>query len=544
MYSISPNINWNNRTLFSSVVNSDSTGANDVGYTTLILTGLLTTTVGLYTSAVGLVDHNGQWILSPKPRTLSPDLSISGVFNYPNYFFLTQPSNVVPIAYGLECESYKVCTGTSLTEAYSGIGKSAFIPTISNYLTGTELIVTRGLHVPYVSVTTATSTYIQSTEAVLNCGYIGTGVVGDYVYVESGPNAGTVYRITGQGSSYLGIAGSDLYLEGLTGSAIAVGNKVSIWQSKIITGENTNYYLVNQRNPLYPNSVSLVGTQAYCVSGTITAGNSVNGFKEYVIASTSITGQNGIQYGARLREGDYIVYTKNGTATLDTAQIAGYNTAGGIDTFFLKTGNSAVGQIDTTLPAIFLLSNNYLISKGPAPGGKYSTVLMSGFLPYNNSFVLRPSPTYTGVAYNGIYRAMHIEKVPQENITLDYSFNEYDSNVTSIGSRAHFHIGPIYHGNEVITAGISGCRATLYSPQSSALNSIKTWNIPTSYMVSTKSGSTQDGSYYDPTRGIFVLTYNAGIQFDQARTYTLDVEVVVNGQVIKRAISVPTQPPI
>lgn len=543
MYSISPNLNWNSRTLFSSLVNSDATGS-DPGYSAVNLTGSLTTPIGLYTSAIGLIDHNGQWILAPKPRTLIPDFNLSGVYNYANYFFFNQPSNVVPIAYGLEVESFKCSTGTSVHEAYTGIGKGAFIPTISNYLTGKELIVTRGQHVPYVNVTTATASYIQSTEAILNCGYFGTGVIGDYVYVESGANAGTVYRITGQGNSFAAIEGTDLYLEGLTGSAISVGNTISIWQSKHITGENSNYYYVRNRNPLYPNTVSIVGTQAYCPGGQIVAGSSINGFREYVVASSAVTGQNGIMFGSRLREGDYIVYTKAGGATLDTAQIAGYNSAGGIDTFFLKTGAGNVGIIDVANASIFLLSNNYVIANGPLPGGKYSSVFMSGFLPYNNSFVLRPAPTYTGTQYSGTFRTLQIDKVSQDDVSVEVSFNEYDSNVTSIGSRAHFHIGPIYYGSEILLAGVSGCRATLYSPQSSALNSIKTWTIPANYGVATKSGSTQDGSYYDSTRGVFVLTYNAGIQFDQARTYTLDVEIVVNGQVIKRVIPVPTQPPI
>ncbi len=543
---ISSNLDWNSRALYSTIVDTPGIQGSPLDGTPSVPNIISGASIGITGIFVGLLDSKGQFVIAPTIRTYAPFIGQSGTTQVEAAFYVQQGgTDLIPFPVGLKIESNCSPTGSS-KETLSGLGKSPWAPTISGYLNNKTVYITRGLHVPYVNVSQTGATYIECSTAFLNYLYYGSGIIGDAIYCEDGPSSGKVFRITGQGNGILGFPGTTYYLQGYTGGAITSGQRVSIWLQRTITSENATHYYFPIKSAVsvdYPNTNSYLNSTIYVASGNLRATSGVDTTMEYRISGARLTGLDGTSYSGKIRDGDYIFYQMSGGAGPALAQIRVATHVTGMDYFYIVTGGATTGIIDPNQQSLIFRSHNYYVDNAPKPGSQYSAIAYSGWAP-NNCTTMRLSTPFTGTSRAVGFAVVDLEKMNRDDVKLEVSFNEYDSNVTAIGSRAHFHIGPLWYGDNLILSGISGCKVSMYSPQSTALNIIKAWDIPVSYLVDTKSGATQDGSYYDPSRGVFVLTYNAGIQFDQARTYTLDIDLIVNGQAIKRIVPVPTQPPL
>ncbi len=542
MTNVSTHIDWDGRAAYTLYQGSPTSGQITSSAGLLGLSGLF----------AGLVDVKGQFVLAP---TISVDgINTTGItefvssFGYPNAC-----TSGLPISLGLKVE------GTGLITYATGVApKGHWTPTINGHLTNKSIYVSRGLNVPWVTISRTGSNWVEATGAYIKSLYYGTGVVGDMIFAEEGPNSGKLYRITGQGAGYASTPGTTFYLEGYTGGGLVSGHRISIWYQRTVTGENAGFYLYDKKStdhPTYPNTTSFANSLLYINAGQAQSGYDVDGVRGYRISGARLTGIDGTVYSGQLRAGDYVAII-TGTAqyvpgdTFTTYLIKGAVSAGAFDYFYYGfSGQNAEDELEVTplmntgAPITFYRTNHYYVDNAPTIGKTYSSIVYSGYLPSGLSTPWPMSP-FSGATRLTVNKLLGMDKLVHEDVKFDYSFNEYDSNVTSIGSRAHFHLGPLYYGNDLLLSGISGCRASLISPQSTGFNTLKVWDVPATWNITTKSGAAQDGSYYDPTRGVFVMTYTAGIQFDQARTYTLAVELVVNGQIIKRVIPVPTQPPI
>jgi hypothetical protein len=529
-------LDYNDRTAYTNYQGNHSFGGSTVSGYTIGHTGLF----------AGLLDNKGQFVIAP--TMFASGLGQSGLTEFnPSFGFAQGASGGIPISLGLKIEG-NVIAGAATTQIYSGVGKGPWCPTTSGYLYGKNIYISRGASVPFVSISRTGSNWVEASGAYLNLLYYGTGVVGDLIYAEEGPSSGKLFRITGQGAGVSLTPGTTFYLDGYTGGALASGNRVSIWLNRTINDEGASYYYFDKKasaHPSYPNSTSFNNTTVWANAGIIQPLPKVDyvdsiGDPDYLIgyrvSGNLLTGLGAV-YSGRLAAGDYVNYYEPSSSYV-TAVIEAVAKSGAFDIFYVLSGYA----MNTGQPASFTRSNHFYVDNAPLPGKQYTSVVYSGFRPFGNTNMW---PTYrtTGDSKQ-VAKILGMDKIDPLDVHLDYSFNEYDSNVTSIGSRAHFHIGPLRYGNELILSGISGCRANLISPQSSSFSTIKSWDVPVTWLVATKSGAAQDGSYYDSSRGVFVLTYTAGVQFDQARTYTLDVDYVVNGQSIKRIIPVPTQPPV
>lgn len=311
---------------------------------------------------------------------------------------------------------------------------------------------------------------------------------GDYIN-----HSGTMYRIA-TGTS----VGTSGYILDKDTSNISIGDSIIICPTATITGYD-------------PVSGTIEHTTAHFVGSSIASANgytaTANGPAHVDIHLTTAAD---IPEYSRPEVGDIFLYTPDLGANTYTGYITSLANNTG---FTIITGGW--GDLDEIVYGISKM-DQYAIDLGPQPDTAMMAVLLSSHKAQSGN-ILASQP------------------VPAEQSKLELNFNEYDSSVASVATKAHFHVGPVVIGGYALTGGVSSMTANLYGGD---LVQKEAWSLTT--VDDYFSAVANTGQFYDHLYGVFVV--NTTESFAQADMLSFRASVVVNGRKVERAVSIASQP--
>ena len=471
-YNISTDVNWSSRYV-SATISSDS----------------YQQVTGLY---FALADSRGNWLTHPQ-ETLSG--SHSGLA-YTKIDFTPFGYQPHAFCFSGRTDQFQYESGFTYTQQSPGVnGRTAnendplnqnWLSPDPNFYIGRDIIFNGGSRRSLKQVSTVTGAQNLITVTIAG----GGGKRGDYL-----EHSGDFYRIlTG-----INEGADDEYILDRSPSNIAVNDWVAIYPVARITGMDVSSGAIQHDFVRFNGSTWTELTNGY--TAAVQAGDSTS----HVTIAINNTGD--IPEYTSIEVGDYFLYS--------TSAFTGWVTdVSDLGEFTILTGG--YGNLDSGAYS-YAKVDTYFIDLGPQP----DTAMMGVLL--NNRFA--------GTGDNII----HTQNVPPDQSSLEINFNEYDSSVASVGTKAHFHVGPVIIGGHAMTGGTTSMNANLYGGDRTLK---KTWALTP--LDNYFSASSNTGQFYDELIGSYSV--NTSESFAQSDMLYFRAAIVVNGRKVERGITIASQP--
>lgn len=473
-YKISTDIDWANKKLYATV-SSDSHQQ----------------VTGLY---YALADSRGSWLCNPTP-TLSGahsgfgyvEYDFSPFQGYPQAFMLSGRTDQWQRFSGMTYTQQNLDGAGGIAPNFNSPGQEHFLAAQDDFYIGREMVLTQGSRTAIHQISDVTGAQNLIKVSAVSPSQPLVGVRGDYVN-----HSGYIYRVT---------TGSAPGTSGITldknTSNISIGDWIKVYPVTTITDYDALSGAIYHDDTIF-HGADFASTDGYS--------DTANGPAHVDITLNTTT----LPQYFSIEEGDIFLYTPNVGVNVYTGFVTEVASTTG---FTIITGG--YGSFDNVVYSLAKM-DRYAIDMGPQP----DTSMMG---------VLLDSPK----SQSG--NILHTEIIPPEQSKLEINFNEYDSSVASVGTKAHFHIGPVVIGGYALTGAVSSATAALYGGDTVVKTS---WAVNSLDLYADAEGN--DGMFYEHTNGVFVL--NTTESFAQADMLTLRAAVIVNGRKVERGITIASQP--
>jgi hypothetical protein len=492
-YNMTADVNWSSR-FFSATISSDSSQQ----------------VTGLY---VALADSQGNWLTWPQE-------TLSGSHTGMSYMSIDfTPFGYQPHAFCFSgrTDQFQFESGVTYTQQNTdeANGRPAnlnaplhqnFLSATDNFYNKREILFKHGSRNFVKQVSTVTGA--QNLITVTATGVAGSR--GDYL-----EHSGDFYRIlTG-----IAAGGNDEMILDRNTSNISVNDWVAVYQTAIITGYDAISGAIKHTDVTFSGSSWTTGAAAGAGYSHADLGGAYR--------SIAVYNTGAIPEYTDVEVGDVFLYTPdNGTKTysgyivstgpytLSSGTLAPTSALAGRGEFVIITGGQG-GYPDSGIYAVSKM-DQYFIDLGPQPDTAMMAVLLSG-------------------THQESGNILHTHSISPDQSYLEINFNEYDSSVASVGTKAHFHVGPVVIGGHTMTGGTSSMSANLYGGDRTLK---ETWALAS--LDNYFNASSNTGQFYDELIGSYSV--NTTESFAQSDMLYFRAAIIVNGRKVERGITIASQP--